>query len=198
MYVDTFAHQNFVGFEDNFNEMEGLLERVIPNIGHAKAMHNPDMPALIWKDGRLVSSHSEVDNKKRFLEATRCIYDKYAAYLHSSNDNQDLIAAIDKAIGEYGGNVDDRIERYKALIGNEYIEYDDREWFNNAVDFVIDEIPYTAGEDTVPKSETKRVWRGSYKNSHWYKFQEAVKTHQWLAMDTIIGPIFAQMEFKGL
>ena len=100
MYADTFAHQNFVGFDKSFNDMKGILENLIPSIGHADAKHKPDMPALIWKDGRLVSSHSEVDNKKRFLEATRCIYDKYAAYLHSSNDNQDLIAAIDKAIGD--------------------------------------------------------------------------------------------------
>jgi hypothetical protein len=197
MYADTFAHQNFVGFDDGFNGMKGLLEKIIPDVGHADAKHKPDMPALIWQDERLIPSHSEIDNKKCFLEATRCIYEKYAAYLHTPNDNQDLIAQIDEAIGNYDGDEEDRINRYKALISDKYIEYDDREWFNDAVDFTTKEAPYSGGEN-ITESETAWVWRGSYKNSHWYKFQEAVKTHQWLAMDTVIGPIFEKMEFKGL
>ena len=58
------------------------------------------------------------------------------------------------------------------------------------------EIPYAGGEDTVPRSETEYAWKGNYKESRWYRFQEAVKAHQRLAMDTAIGPIFEKMEFN--
>jgi hypothetical protein len=29
-YADTFCHQNFVGFKESFNDMEGLLKKIIP------------------------------------------------------------------------------------------------------------------------------------------------------------------------
>jgi hypothetical protein len=41
-YVDTWAHQNFIGYYNEFNSMAGVLEKMAPNIGHADASHNPD------------------------------------------------------------------------------------------------------------------------------------------------------------
>jgi hypothetical protein len=52
-YADTWAHQNFIGYNDRFNKFDGMLEWVIPNIGHADAKHAPDWPAHIWSDTRL-------------------------------------------------------------------------------------------------------------------------------------------------
>jgi hypothetical protein len=49
-FADTWAHQNFVGCDDDFNSCMGLLEAFIPNIGHADAQYNPDIPSLIWED----------------------------------------------------------------------------------------------------------------------------------------------------
>jgi len=198
MYADTFAHQNFVGFNEGFNEMKGIIEKLIPDIGHADAKHKPDIPDLIWEDERLIPSISQIDNKKRFLEAARCIYEKYVNYLNTSNDSNNLITQIEEAIGTYNGSQEDRIDRYKVLIGNNFIEYEKKQWFKEAVDFVNEEIPYSSGGYSVPRSETEWIWKGNYKETDWYKFQEAVKTYQWLAMDTAIGPIFAKMEFKGV
>ncbi|MCX5806157.1 MAG: hypothetical protein NT010_08860 [Proteobacteria bacterium] len=198
MYADTFAHQNFVGFNEGFNEMKGLFEGLIPNIGHADAKHKPDEPDLIWEDERLIPSISQIDNKKRFLEAARCIYEKYIRYLNAPDDSNNFITLIDEAIGPYYGNEEDRIDRYKALIGNNFIEYDKKQWFKEAIDFVNTEIPYSGGGYNVPISETEWIWRGNYKETDWYKFQESVKAYQWLAMDTVIGPIFEKMEFKGV
>jgi hypothetical protein len=198
MYADTFAHQNFVGFNEGFNEMKGVIEKLIPNIGHADAKHKPDAPHLIWDDERLIPSISQIDNKKRFLDAVRCIYEKYANYLNTPNDGSNLIAQIDEAIGPYGGSKEDRIDRYKSLIDNDFIEYDKKQWFKEAVDFVNEEIPYSSAGYNIPRSETEWMWKGNYRESNWYKFQEAVKTYQWLAMDTVIGPIFTKMEFKGV
>jgi hypothetical protein len=196
MYADTFAHQNFVGFEESFNGMKGLFESIVPDIGHADAGYKPDRISLLWEDQRLVPAHTEIDNRKRFIEAARCIYKRYAGYLNTSPDSREVTAQIDAAIGKHEDDKDDRIDRYKDLVGSAFIEYDKKDWFEEAVDLVNKEIPYTGGEDTVPRSETEYVWKGNYKEKRWYLFQEAVKAHQWLAMDTVIGPIFETMEFR--
>lgn len=79
-YVDTWAHQNFVGKRDKFNEFaQTAWERVeqwIMAVGHAHAKHNPDWPALVWEDARLVDSR--VDNRARFLDAAAALYVKLA------------------------------------------------------------------------------------------------------------------------
>jgi hypothetical protein len=197
MYADTFAHQNFVGFEESFNGMKGLFESIVPDIGHADAGYKPDRISLLWEDRRLVQSHSKIDNKERFIEAAQCIYQRYASYLNTSPDSRKTAAQIDKAIGKHEDGKKARIDRYKKLIGRGFIQYDKKVWFREAVDRVSVEIQYTGGEDTVPRSETEYVWKGNYKESRWYRFQEAVKAHQRPAMDTVIGPIFEKMEFNG-
>ena len=72
-FADTFAHQNFVGYYDEFNivkDIQKKLNSIINNspyeIGHAAARHRPDIPNLIWEDGRLCDSNSLRDNKKIF------------------------------------------------------------------------------------------------------------------------------------
>ena len=78
-YVDTWAHQNFIGYYDDFNSMKTMLGSVAPNIGHADAGHNPDEPALVWRDPRLLDER--VDNRDRFLEAAKCLYEKLAGHI---------------------------------------------------------------------------------------------------------------------
>ncbi|HOE16503.1 MAG TPA: hypothetical protein PLX02_03430 [Syntrophorhabdaceae bacterium] len=116
MYADTFAHQNFVGFEESFNGMKGLFEGIVPDIGHADAGHQPDKMSLSWEDRRLVQSHSKIDNRERFLEAARCIYQGYADYLHVLPDSGKLTAQIAKATGKREDGKKARIDRYKKLI----------------------------------------------------------------------------------
>jgi len=197
MYADTFAHQNFAGFDDTFNDMKGFFTTFIPGIGHADAKHKPDIPALIWEDERLVPSHSQIDNKKRFLEAAQCIYEKYARYLNTPIDNS-LNTQIDEAIGDYEDDEEDRIERYKVLCGADFIEYDKELWFKEAVDCVDEIVSYFGSADTVCRNEAEYEWKENYKDSHWYRFQEAVKAHQRITMDTVIRPLFDKMEFHGL
>src|SRR5579864_3627685 len=57
-YADTWAHQNFLGKDDAYNELpsETLVERIegsvsLMRVGHALAGHLPDIPGLIWTDG---------------------------------------------------------------------------------------------------------------------------------------------------
>ena len=71
-FADSWAHQNFVGGSDVYNEMPGvsMAKRVeddiaLLRIGHALAGHQPDIPALIWTDERLVRLPRS-DNTDRF------------------------------------------------------------------------------------------------------------------------------------
>ncbi len=58
------------------NAMKGVLEKALPDIRHADAKHSPDLPGLIWKDERLISAHSRVNNRQRFLEAANQLFHK--------------------------------------------------------------------------------------------------------------------------
>ena len=84
-FADTWAHQNFLGKDDAYNEMpdETLVGKIegainLMRIGHALAGHQPDVPGLIWTDNRLVES--EVDNTGRFMDAADHLFRKLAAY----------------------------------------------------------------------------------------------------------------------
>ena len=109
-----------------------------------------------------------------------------------------MITQIDEAIGDDGEDEEDRIERYRALCGTDFIEYDKELWFEEAVDCVDEIVSYFGSADTVCRSEAEWEWKENYKESHWYRFQEAVKAHQRFTMDTVIRPLFDKMEFQGL
>ncbi|MEW6738336.1 MAG: DUF6765 family protein [Nitrospirota bacterium] len=190
MYSDTFAHQNFVGYYDAFNSMAGLLEAASPDIGHADAKHSPDWPALKWKDERLIPSHSEIDNKKRFIEAAGFLFDRYCSFTGSkAQDRGSLMAELDKAIGEYNEmneQRDIRIDRYKTIIGEGFIDYDADAWFKEAVSKRIGFFKWNY------KSKE------NFQESRWFKFHEAVKAHQKEAKDVVLKPVFDSMELKNL
>ena len=210
-FADTWAHQNFVGYFDGFNAMGSLLEKPAPNIGHADAMHNPDLPSLVWKDGRMIEPR--IDNKARFLEASAELLAKLFKITvpditeqASQIKQNELCADLSKAIGErdQGNHYEkERIARYTELgLKPEYggaaiPEYDADAWFDDAVnedvrglrdrsDFTLcrwdcwtDVYSWKSGQD--------------YTSSNWYKFQEAVKSHQ---ADTL--SILMQANLKGL
>ncbi|MEM7796111.1 MAG: DUF6765 family protein [Cyanobacteria bacterium P01_C01_bin.118] len=112
-YVDTWAHQNFVGYYDSLNRMSGLVSRALPNIGHADAKHYPDWPALIWRDCRL--TQETVDNKQRFLEAATHLFKKIRCFVNPSCSHeemlQDMVSLhhdLSQAIGETDSTNQDR------------------------------------------------------------------------------------------
>jgi hypothetical protein len=186
MYTDTFAHQNFLGFDDSFNSLITLSPL---NIGHAEAGHKPDWPAAQWDDRRLVPSLARVDNKTRFLKAVQYTY----SLLNQSgppdqNDVNQLLADVSQAVGQTDNNnllSSKRIKQYKKLIRN-MKDYDKYEWLNQAIE----------EKQPAPDSpfDPHYVWKANYENSDWYKFQLAVKDHQKTVVEDILKPIFARME----
>jgi len=195
-FADTWAHQNFIGFFDDFNAMAGPLNQAVPNIGHADAGHNPDWPALIWQDKRLL--YERVDNKAIFLKAAEAMLEKLARYideevsedvLHelSSGLRQDL----DWAIGDRDQSnhfKEDRIDRYRELstrpdYGNQKLKiYDEDYWLEEAIKEKVrglrDRSDFTLARwDPFTDVYTWKN-RQTYQLSSWYRFQEAVKNHQ--------------------
>ncbi len=215
-FVDTWAHQNFIGYYNEFNSMSGVLEKLAPNIGHADAHHNPDRPALVWRDKRLLGKNARVDNKDRFLKAASKLFEKFfrftsknASQKRLDAERKELIKGLDKAIGEVdqkNQNDKARIEKYKTLsqekIGYEIPEYDEYEWFEEAINEKVRGLrdrsdKYLTRYDPFTDVYTWRKPR-KYKESNWYQFQEAVKLHQDTAWDILENKVFAKLDLENL
>lgn len=199
MYADTFAHQNFVGYYESFNAMKGVLDRAIPDVGHADAKHDPDLPGLIWKDKRLIRKNAEISNKERFLKAAERIFEEFRRYKDPkcpqdvmARDKAGLLKDLDGAIGADGDhdkNNDEqknRRERYKALMGGAFQEYHEYAW--------LDEAATRRGLLAPIRKWASYEWKPGYQVSHWYKFQEAIKNHQWFTKDNVLNRITANLE----
>lgn len=211
-YVDTWAHQNFVGYEDHFNAMEGPLAECLPNIGHADAKHDPDWPGLIWEDVRLIDG--VVNNKQRFLDAAGHLFEKLARFTDRATSDKallqgkaELIEDISLAIGEPDhGNAqrEARIGRYRELAatkaaykGAAIPAYDADGWFDAAVNEDVrgwrDRLEgMLAPLDPFPDTYSWKD-RDGYQQTDWWRFQEAVKDHQNEAWE-----ILSQTNLKGL
>jgi hypothetical protein len=213
-YVDTWAHQNFIGREHAFNEMprdpgESLLEDVLDEIpplriGHALAGHKPDIPDLIWTDGRL--ANPAVVNVDRFMDAAQHLFRKLYAHKHGAAWGAEqaeavasLVADLRSDIGPPGTKsapVESRVARYKtraltAPYGATPIpDYREGKWSDAAfvekrADFrtrIAEYLAEHAGNAGDALSFGVRVpctWIDPprYQQTDWFKFQDAVKSH---------------------
>lgn len=197
-FVDTWAHQNFVGWYDDFN---AIGKNVLPNIGHADAGHNPDYPAHLWKDKRIIPGKTHINNIDRFLEAGERLFEEYKKYLagKASNSSWELVkGTIEKAIGDIqpdGEKKEERIKRYKEI---EDIEtFKELKWFDAAI--ITDVRGLKDSKEGLRKEyltffRDRYRWKDDidYKKSDWCKFQRAVKSHERAALD-LLEPVFKKM-----
>jgi hypothetical protein len=202
MYADTFCHRDFAGWKDEFNWTSldgfagGLWSAVGPAIGHALAMHSPDIPSLVWEDERLTSQYRLKKNKEQILTAAGSIFDFFCKNTKpgkSGRIRKMLLGDLYEAIGEEeqadsAARLDERIQNYESLLGGDFREYYEPAWFNAAIDRQVD-------AQTVGTSEVKHklFWKNNYRKSDWYAFQEAVKAHQSVAFN-VLGETFGEME----
>lgn len=42
-FVDTWSHQNFTGYEDDWNKVQKDLRSLLPDVGHAEVTTQPDI-----------------------------------------------------------------------------------------------------------------------------------------------------------
>jgi hypothetical protein len=192
MYGDTFCHRDFSGWKDKSNwiQLKGfvgeLWDAVGPAIGHALAMHNPDIPSLVWEDSRLTAQYRLKKNKEQILLAAGNIFDFYCGLTklgkEQSATRSTLLGELSDAIGndaEVDSTKEIRDGNYKGLLGTDYREYDERQWFYSAVDEKVD-------PETVGTSNTRTlIWKKDYMQSDWFLFQEAVNQHHAVAMNVL-------------
>lgn len=210
-YVDTWAHQNFVGYYDEFNAMQGVLNKALPNIGHADAKHKPDPPALVWTDCRLIEKNARISNKLRTLDAAEHLFRKLRRYLapnliekQLNQETQQLKRTLDQVIGQEDPKnmfFADRLQRYLAL--SEQPDYGDRTiplfdsdlWFNQAVTHKVK--GFSDRTKILSKLDPfidEYLWKENYKTSHWYQFQKAVKAQQQSAWTILKDKVFSHLE----
>ncbi len=184
-YVDSWAHQNFAGFDDSFN---GNILNPIPNIGHAEMLHHPDWTAHRWTDDRLVES--DVDNNLRFLSAAQRLYENYVDHLKTENLwsvlENDLLSVLKRAQrGSQPYGREERLKHYSQM-ANGLPLYNEDEWFNEAITQEVHGLRDQKNgiwiKFTIFRDEY--WWKEDVNNedTHWFKFQEAVKEHQALAL----------------
>ncbi|MDD4617179.1 MAG: hypothetical protein PHW76_08745, partial [Alphaproteobacteria bacterium] len=210
-YADTWAHQNFIGAASRLNSIptasdEIDLENLI-NTGHGAFGHQPDVPNLVWTDSRLVDS--TVNNKQRFLDAASHIFAFCIKDRDPQLSDEALRERIKEAITEIGQDIgpdtstfksfssDKRLRNYRnraltqAYGGTPLPEYNcetlawaqeavRESWTDLSTEIVESFCECTHGLFQVAPIECR--WRDKdYKRTDWYKFLEAIKTHQAIA-----------------
>jgi len=202
-YVDTWAHQNFIGWYDHFN---AIGKNLLPNIGHADAMHHPDWPGHRWDDSRLVDS--EINNNHRFLSSAERLFEHYCDALvakgHYTSENRPKWEALQEKLKESMGTVrsgnknqgkKERLASYRSYTSLPVFEEDT--WFNDAVKTDVrglrDSVDGVLSNFTLFKDN--HYWREdrNKESTHWFRFQEAVKDHERNALNHM-EPLFKQMD----
>lgn len=154
-YADTWAHQNFVGCRHSFNAFPGIINGIIPNIGHHDAGHKPDQLGY-WNDLRL--ENEMIDNRRRFRCAAIRMYEECALFFEKAQPST-VILIREKE--RFRGMLDapTRKERQALREGSVpfgYPHYSKDAWFDDALE--------AAGPD-------------DFKDTSLYLFHEAAKAH---------------------
>lgn len=198
-YCDSWSHQNFVGYYADFNSLTGVLEKSVPNIGHADARHKPDQVSLIWKDERLISRNATINNNKRFISAAEKLLNYFAKYNKISiKSSKDFLKQLESIFSIKGHSYLIKNKRKKEynklsikLSGDKIPEYKKYKWFNAAV---LNQVNNGIFLPNLNYNNIKYFWKNrNYQKSSYYKFCEAIKSHQKEAVD-----LFKRDIYKGL
>lgn len=186
-YADTWAHQNFIGRRDKLNGMDGLHNYIIPNVGHADALDDPDCLDACWTDTRLPDKKS-ISNNIRFLDAACHLYLHYCRANYITADCKSLRLKLQPIFNhrarkrfDRSAMMDYRKKQYNALVKKISAEdiplYRKEEWFDAA-------LLEIKGNNVV---SSKYLWRNKAKfaNYNWWRFQEAAKHFQQIVLPIV-------------
>ena len=150
-YADSWAHQNFSGQLEEWNNIE--KRSLVPAIGHAQALRKPDNPGLRWRDPRLRKENQAVENRDRMLAAARMIYKYLCTYNHRDFEDIDVVEwKLADLIGMPGGKTSD--ERISDIVIEEPMEkYHRSDWLHAA--FHVTEDP---GDSELFTGYDKLLW----------------------------------------
>lgn len=191
-YADSWAHQNFSGLNESWNTLSG--DSIIPSVGHAEVISQPDAMTGRWLDQRLVAKNQYIENQQRFMEAARYIFMYLCQYSKKPAGNWQWISKrLKQLIGPYDENDKNRENRiFDYIVEEDLLKYNKYEWIRDAV---YSDAYESLFEDSV-KNYDKFNWikdtlfyktsvlerpvlnpKPDIKNSHFYKWHEAAKAH---------------------
>ncbi|NLI91253.1 MAG: hypothetical protein GX434_03355 [Peptococcaceae bacterium] len=220
-YADTWAHQNFIGYYDVCNAMDGLMQKPKPNIGHADAGHSPDEVNHSWPDERLISTLTPRNNNEIFLSAAGRMFEELKRFCCPHCQQQSIEQEKALLLGDLKiimGLVDpdERIQNYCEIAqreeyGGEKLErYDNEKWIDEAVKENVRSLKMKTAKgifrivniyltDRISPLRNIYTWKNNndYQNSNWYKFQEAVKEHQKESWRILYDTTLKEMEIEN-
>jgi hypothetical protein len=182
-YADTWSHERFSAFHEDWNKVsKSIFGSLPPNIGHAEVFHKPDEISLVWEDERFEGT---IDNKERALRAAEEIFGFIKKGTMQWDDVKSTFETIMNA-----QNFDERIKSIRNM-HPAMEEYEEDKWLNEALTFTRDssEIPEYDALTGRPSPNRPRFVDVSVRdiNAHWFRFQNAAKKQ--LAM--VIGMVDA-------
>jgi hypothetical protein len=202
MLADTFSHQNFIGFYDEMNSLNGIWEKLNPCVGHQSAGFKPDIPNLNWYDPRLIQENELISNFERVMQAAKKLYTNYLFITSMPNKwgvvrknlEKILLPEINETqMNEVLQQQEFRVQQYLKLSEEMEDEYNPNSWLNAAVtekvDFMQDRNPDSM--DRITSLHAKE----NFKRSHWFKFQEAIKEYEKVATRKL-EPLLEQLEIR--
>jgi len=161
-FVDTWSHQNFTGYEDDWNRVQKDLRSLIPDVGHAEVMTKPDTISETWTDSRLPMEKQNINNADRAREAVRESFQWLSKYRNARMTWEDVRADFDQLIA--AKNTKERIKMVEKMYPDKQFAYKEKEkktWIKEAVER--------------DKKKAEFFGTQNFFNSHWYKFQLAAK-----------------------
>jgi hypothetical protein len=181
-YADTFSHERFSAFHEDWNKVyKSFIGSLPPNIGHAEVFHKPDEISTEWVDKRF--GNTRIKNRERALEAAEktfgLIKKGKTSWADIKADFETFMAA------------NDFLERAE-LIKDKYSQiedYDEDKWLNDALTFARDpsEIPAYDPLTGNPQPARARFVDISVKDQdvHWFRFQIAAKKQLAMVLDMV-------------
>ncbi len=170
-YSDTWSHQNFTGYEEDWNSVfhwRNPFRALVPNIGHADVGHLPDEISAVWNDYRFDKPYRRRKNREIALGACKRIFQELrkarkgdAYWTHVEKDFRKIINSED---------YDARIKGVREYLNHPDLYYRKDLWIEEAI------------EDR--EGEVLEAGR-KFETTHWYKFQLAAKAHLALVMDVL-------------
>lgn len=170
--ADTWAHEKFSAFHEDWNRVyNSFIRNLPPNIGHGEVFTKPDEISTKWVDERF--GKKEINNRDRALEAAENIFGLInkgkAVWNDIQSDFEKIMSAKD---------LNERVKRVNEMYP-EIEAYDEDKWLNEALTFSRDasEIPEYDSLIGAPKPTRPKFVDISVIdiNAHWFRFQNAAK-----------------------
>ncbi len=181
-YADTWSHERFSAFHEDWNRVyNSFFRNLPPNIGHGEVFTKPDEISTKWVDERFGSE--EIKNWERALEAAENIFGLINKGKTVWNDIESDFEKIMNA-----KDLNERVKIVKEMYP-EIESYDEDKWINESLIFSRDasEIPEYDPTRGAPNPTRPKFVDISVKdiNSHWFRFQNAAKKQLAMVLEMV-------------